>query len=138
MLWLKAFHVVFVVTWFAGIFYLPRLFLYHAAATDAPGIERFQMMERRLFAIMTIGAALTLLFGLWMVIAVPSLMSFGWLRAKLLLVLALIGYHVWCYRLMVDLRVGRNLRSSRWYRIFNEVPSVLLIAIVVLAVVKPF
>ena len=138
MLWLKAFHVVFVVTWFAGIFYLPRLFLYHAAATDAPGIERFQMMERRLFAIMTIGAVLTLLFGLSMVIAAPSLLSFGWLRAKLLLVLALIGYHVWCYRLMVDLRVGRNLRSSKWYRIFNEVPSVLLIAIVVLAVVKPF
>ena len=138
MLWLKAFHVVFVVTWFAGIFYLPRLFLYHAAATDLPSVERFQMMERRLFAIMTIGASLTLLFGLWMVIAAPSLLDFGWLRAKLLLVLALIGYHVWCYRLMVDLRVGRNPRSSKWYRIFNEVPSVLLIAIVVLAVVKPF
>ena len=137
MLWLKAFHVVFVVTWFAGIFYLPRLFLYHAAATDAPSIERFQMMERRLFAIMTIGASLTLLFGLSMVIAAPALLGFGWLRAKLLLVLALIGYHAWCYRLMVDLRVGRNPRSSRWYRIFNEVPSVLLIAIVVLAVVKP-
>ena len=138
MLWLKAFHVVFMVTWFAGIFYLPRLFIYHAAASDTTSIERFQMMERRLFAIMTIGASLTLLFGLSMVIAAPALLGFGWLRVKLLLVLALIGYHAWCYQLMVDLRVGRNPRSSKWYRIFNEVPSVLLIAIVVLAVVKPF
>ena len=138
MLWLKAFHIVFVVTWFAGIFYLPRLFMYHAAAIDAPSIERFQTMEKRLFAIMTIGATLTLLFGVSMVSVAPSLLDFGWLRVKLLLVLALIGYHAWCYRLMADLRVGRNRRSSTWYRIFNEVPSVLLIAIVVLAVVKPF
>jgi putative membrane protein len=138
MLWLKAFHIVFVVTWFAGIFYLPRLFIYHAAATDAPSVERFQMMEKRLLAIMTIGASLALLFGISMVIVAPSLLDFGWLRLKLLLVLTLIGYHAWCYRLMVDLRVRRNPRSSRWYRIFNEVPSVLLIAIVVLAVVKPF
>jgi protoporphyrinogen IX oxidase len=138
MLWLKAFHVVFVVTWFAGIFYLPRLFIYHAAATDATSVERFQVMERRLFGIMTIGASLAIVFGLAMVIAAPSLLGFGWLRAKLLLVLALIGYHVWCYRLMADLRVGRNARTSRWYRIFNEVPSLLLIAIVILAVVKPF
>lgn len=138
MLWLKAFHIVFLVTWFAGIFYLPRLFMYHAAATDALSVERFQTMEKRLFAIMTIGASLTLLFGVSMVTVAPSLLDFGWLRVKLLLVLALMGYHVWCYRLMVDLRVGRNPRSSTWYRIFNEVPSVLLIAIVVLAVVKPF
>ena len=138
MLWLKAFHIVFVVTWFAGIFYLPRLFMYHAAAIDAPSIERFQTMEKRLFAIMTIGATLTLLFGVSMVSVAPSLLDFGWLRVKLLLVLALIGYHAWCYRLMADLRAGRNRRSSTWYRIFNEVPSVLLIAIVVLAVVKPF
>ena len=138
MLWLKAFHVVFVVTWFAGIFYLPRLFMYHAAATDALSVERFQTMEKRLFGIMSIGASLTLLFGLSMVIAAPSLLEFGWLRAKLVLVLTLIAYHAWCYRLMIDLRVGRNRRSSTWYRIFNEVPSVLLIAIVILAVVKPF
>ena len=138
MLWLKAFHIVFVVTWFAGIFYLPRLFLYHAAASDALSIERFQTMEKRLFAIMTIGASLALLFGISMVMLAPSLLDFGWLRVKLWLVLALIGYHAWCYRLMLDLRVGRSPRSSTWYRIFNEVPSVLLIAIVVLAVVKPF
>jgi protoporphyrinogen IX oxidase len=138
MLWLKAFHVVFVVTWFAGIFYLPRLFIYHAAATDALGIERFQTMERRLFAIMTIGAALTLLFGLAMLIVTPALLASGWLRVKLALVAALIGYHLWCYRLMSDLRAGRNRRSQTWYRVFNEAPALLLIAIVILAVVKPF
>jgi putative membrane protein len=138
MLWLKAFHIVFVVTWFAGIFYLPRLFIYHAAATDALGIERFQMMERRLFAIMTIGATLTLLFGLSMIAVTPALLAAGWLRLKLALVVALIGYHVWCYRLMGDLRAGRNRRSSTWYRVFNEAPALLLIAIVILAVVKPF
>jgi protoporphyrinogen IX oxidase len=138
MLWLKAFHIVFVVTWFAGIFYLPRLFIYHAAATDALGIERFQTMERRLFAIMTIGATLTLLFGLAMVAVTPALLATGWLRLKLALVAALIGYHIWCYRLMSDLRAGRNRHSSRWYRVFNEAPALLLIAIVMLAVVKPF
>ena len=137
MLWLKAFHIVFVVTWFAGIFYLPRLFLYHAAATDTVSIERFQTMERRLFGIMTIGATLTLLFGVSILSVVPGLLQAGWLHAKLTLVLVLIAYHVWCYLLMRDLRNGRK-RSSTWYRVFNEVPSVLLIAIVVLAVVKPF
>ena len=137
MLWLKAFHIVFVVTWFAGIFYLPRLFLYHAAASDAVSIERFQTMEKRLFGIMTIGATLTLLFGVSMVSVAPGLLQAGWLHAKLMLVLALIAYHGWCYLLMRDLRNGRK-RSSTWYRVFNEVPSVLLIAIVVLAVVKPF
>jgi putative membrane protein len=138
MLWLKAFHVVFVVTWFAGIFYLPRLFIYHAAATDALGIERFQTMERRLFAIMTIGASLALLFGLSMIAVTPALLATGWLRVKLALVAALIAYHVWCYRLMSDLRAGRNRRSPTWYRVFNEAPALLLIAIVILAVVKPF
>jgi len=138
MLWLKAFHIAFVVTWFAGIFYLPRLFIYHAAATDALGIERFQTMERRLFAIMTIGASLALLFGLAMIAVTPALLATGWLRAKLALVAALIGYHLWCYRLMSDLRAGRNRRSPTWYRVFNEAPALLLIAIVILAVVKPF
>lgn len=138
MLWLKAFHIVFVVTWFAGIFYLPRLFIYHAAASDAPSVERFQTMERRLFAIMTIGATLTLLFGLAMVAVTPALLATGWLRLKLVLVAALIGYHIWCYRLMGELRAGRNRHSPTWYRVFNEAPALLLIAIVILAVVKPF
>ena len=137
MLWLKAFHIVFVVTWFAGIFYLPRLFIYHAAATDALSIGRFQMMEKRLFGIMTIGAALTLLFGISLLIVTPGFLQAGWLHAKLLLVLVLIAYHAWCYRLMRDLRAGRK-RSSTWYRVFNEMPALLLIAIVILVVVKPF
>jgi putative membrane protein len=137
MLWLKAFHIVFVVTWFAGLFYLPRLFMYHATATDAVSIERFQSMEKRLFAIMTIGATLTLLFGISLLIVVPGFREARWLHAKLTLVLVLIGYHVWCYRLMRDLRAGRK-RSSTWYRVFNEMPALLLIAIVILVVVKPF
>jgi len=138
MLWLKAFHIIFVVTWFAGLFYLPRLFIYHAEATDPVGIERFKVMERRLFAIMTIGATLAAIFGISMLVAAPVMLKLGWIHAKLTLVVLLIGYHVWCQRLMVSLREGTNRHSSRWFRIFNEVPAVLLIAIVILAVVKPF
>ena len=138
MLWLKAFHVVFVVTWFAGLFYLPRLFLYHSVATDAVSIERFIAMEKRLFGIMTIGGTLAVCFGLSMIVAAPSYLQFGWLHAKLTLVVLLIAYHLWCGQLMRMLREGRNTHSQRWYRIFNEVPSILLIAIVILAVVKPF
>jgi putative membrane protein len=137
LFWLKAFHVVFVVTWFAGLFYLPRLFIYHVATADAPGLERFVVMERRLFGIMTIGAVLAALFGLSMIAVAPGYLTFAWLRVKLVLVAFLIGYHVWCYQLMVALRAGSNPHSQRWYRLFNEVPALLLIAIVVLAVVKP-
>ncbi len=138
MLWLKAFHIVFVVTWFAGLFYLPRLFIYHAAASDPTSLERFAVMERRLFVIMTIGAMLALSFGVAMLLALPEYLDGGWLKTKLALVLLLVVYHIWCHRLMVDLRNARKLHSPRWYRWFNEVPGVLLIAIVVLAVVKPF
>jgi putative membrane protein len=137
MLWLKAFHVVFVVTWFAGLFYLPRLFIYHAAATDGVGIERFVIMEKRLFALMSIGAVLAATFGIAMILAAPSYLSEPWLQVKLLCVALLIGYHLWCYRLIVALRVRRDCHSSGWFRFFNEVPSLLLLAIVVLAVVKP-
>jgi protoporphyrinogen IX oxidase len=138
MLWLKAFHVVFVVTWFAGLFYLPRLFVYHATATDAPGLERFVTMERRLFGIMTLGGTLAALFGIAMLVVAPGYLAFGWLHVKLGLVALLIGYHLWCYRLMTALREGQNRHSERWFRLFNEAPALLLIAIVVLAVVKPF
>lgn len=138
VLWLKAFHIIFMVTWFAGLFYLPRLFVYHAAATDPAGIERFQVMERRLFVMMTLGGTLAAAFGIGLLITVPGLMQFGWLHAKLTLVALLIGYHVWCYRLILGLRTGRNTHDPRWYRWFNEVPSLLLIAIVLLAVLKPF
>ena len=137
MLWLKAFHVIAVVTWFAGLFYLPRLYVYHADAKDAVSIERFKLMERRLFALMTIGAAMSVGLGAAMVAAAPAYLTMEWLRIKLLLVLVLIAYHVFCYRLMRDFAENRNVRGAKWYRVFNEVPSLLLIAIVVLAVVKP-
>jgi protoporphyrinogen IX oxidase len=137
-LWLKAFHIVFVVTWFAGLFYLPRLFIYHAAATDAPSLTRFIVMERRLFMIMTLGAALAALFGLAILAIAPEYLAFRWMHAKLTCVALLVAYHFWCLRLMRDLRERKNLRSQKWYRIFNEVPALLLIVIVVLVVVKPF
>lgn len=138
MLWLKAFHIVFVVTWFAGLFYLPRLFVYHAETSDLVSIERFQIMERRLFAMMTVGGVLGVAFGVSMVVTAPILLKAGWLHAKATLVVALIAYHVWCYRLLVAFRSDANPRSARWYRMFNEVPGVLLIGIVLLAVLKPF
>lgn len=138
LLWLKAFHIVFAVTWFAGLFYLPRLFVYHVATDDAPGRARFEVMERRLLGIMTLGAALTIAFGVAMIVTAPAYLAMGWLHAKLTLVLLLIAYHIWCWRLMRALREGRNTHSQRWYRLFNEAPSLLLIGIVVLAVVKPF
>lgn len=138
MLWLKAFHIFSMVTWFAGLFYLPRLFVYHADTTDAPGKERFKVMERKLFVMTTIGAVLTAGFGASMLAAAPGLMAFGWIHAKLTLVALLIGYHIWCYRLLLAFRADANRRSSRWLRMFNEVPALFLIAIVILAVVKPF
>ena len=137
MLWLKAFHVIAVVTWFAGLFYLPRLYVYHADAKDSISIERFRVMERRLFALMTIGAAASVGLGAAMLAAAPIYLTMEWLRIKLLLVLVLIAYHVFCHKLMRDLAENRNTRSAKWYRVFNEIPSLLLIAIVVLAVVKP-
>jgi putative membrane protein len=138
MLWLKAFHVIFMVTWFAGLFYLPRLFIYHAAASDSPSLERFVVMEKRLFIIMSIGAVLTALFGLSMLVLAPGYLQMHWMHAKLTLVALLVGYHLYCYKLMAELRSGRARRSQRWYRWFNELPALLLIAIVVLVVVKPF
>ena len=138
MLWLKSFHIVFVVTWFAGLFYLPRLFVYHAAAAERTLTERFAVMERRLFVMMTIGGLLAIGFGIAMIVAAPVYLTFAWLHLKLALVAALLVYHGWCYRLMRDLGSGRNLHSDRWYRVFNEMPGLFLIAIVILATVKPF
>jgi protoporphyrinogen IX oxidase len=143
MLWLKAFHIVFVVTWFAGLFYLPRLFVYHAAALENSSAEsvlaeRFAVMEQRLFVMMTIGGTLAVGFGIAMVARAPAYLALGWLHLKLALVAVLIAYHVWCYRLILMLRAGRSAHSQRWYRWFNEVPGPLLIAIVLLAVLKPF
>jgi putative membrane protein len=141
MLWIKALHVIFMTTWFAGLFYLPRLFVYHATATDKPSIERFKIMERKLFfGIMTPGGVLTTIFGLWMVFAYAweANRHMKWLHVKLTLVILLIGYHVWCFFLMRDFKYDRNKHSHRWYRLFNEVPTLLLFAIVVLVLVRPF
>jgi putative membrane protein len=138
LLWLKAFHITFAITWFAGLFYLPRLFVYHATATDPVGLARFAVMERRLFGIMTIGAIMTVVFAVSMLLTVPAYLLAGWLHVKLTLVALLIAYHVSCWPLMKALAAGRSTRSARWFRIFNEVPALLLIGIVVMAVVKPF
>ncbi|MBL8265751.1 CopD family protein [Steroidobacter sp.] len=142
MLWLKALHIVFVITWFAGLFYLPRLFVYHAALNqaggDVAGSGRFKIMERRLFAMMTVGGVLAVLFGLATLGKVPGFMQTGWMHAKLTLVAGLIGYHVWCHRLLLAFRQDRNRHSERWYRGFNEVPTFFLFGIVILVVVKPF
>ena len=136
--WIRAFHIIFMVTWFAGLFYLPRLFVYHAQDMDLAGLERFCIMERRLFAIMSIGAAGTLVFGLWLVAKVPAYMSAGWMHAKLALVMGLLAYHLWLGWLVRRFRRGLNRRSQRFYRWINEVPAAFLVSIVILVVVKPF
>ncbi|MGH8720084.1 MAG: protoporphyrinogen oxidase HemJ [Burkholderiales bacterium] len=137
MSWVKAFHIIFMVTWFAGLFYLPRLFVYHAMSEDRPSLERFKIMERKLFyGIMTPGAVLTVAFGLWLWLGYGA--SGAWLNVKIALVLVLVAYHVSCGKLVLDFKHGRNRRSHVFYRWLNEFPVVLLIAIVILAVVKPF
>jgi protoporphyrinogen IX oxidase len=137
MLWIKALHVIFVVTWFAGLFYLPRLFVYHAETTQDAVRAQLQIMERRLLMITHVGAALTLLFGAWTLYLAPAYLQQGWLHAKLALVLGLIAYHLYLVRLKNQFAAGRQPHSARWLRLFNEVPALLLIAIVILVVVKP-
>jgi putative membrane protein len=136
MLWIKSLHLIFMVTWFAGLFYLPRLFVYHALSEDTVSRERFKLMERKLFyGIMTPGAVLTVAFGLWL------WLGFGlggvWLQIKLALVAVLIAYHVYCGMLLIDFKHDRNRHGHVFYRWLNEVPVLILVAIVVLAVVKP-
>ena len=138
MLWIKALHVVAMVTWFAGLFYLPRLFVYHADTSDVAGVERFKIMERRLFILMSIGASATIFLGLLMIILLPDYLHLHWLQLKLVLVAILIGYHLYCYKLMSDFRANANRRSAKWFRAFNEAPSLLLLGIVLLAIAKPF
>jgi len=137
MLLVKSLHLIFMVTWFAGLFYLPRLFVYHAQSGDRASLERFKVMERKLFwGIATPGGVLTLVFGSWLWLGwFPG--AGGWLHAKLALVGLLVAYHVWCGKLMLDLRHERNTRSHVWYRWFNEFPVLVLIAVVLLAVFKP-
>ena len=137
MLWIKMLHIVFMVTWFAGLFYLPRLFVYHAMTEDEAGRERFRIMERKLYyGIMTPGAVVTIVFGLWLWLGYG--IAGGWLYAKLAVVTALVAYHYYCGKLLADFKHDRNTKSHVWYRWFNEVPVIFLFAAVILVVVKPF
>jgi len=135
--WIKALHVVFVVTWFAGLFYLPRLFVYHAESADAAVRAQLKIMERRLLVITHIGGTLAIAFGLWTLMLAPAFLQQPWLHAKLTVVLGLVAYHLYLVRLKNQFAADACSRSSRWLRLFNEVPALALIAIVVLAVVKP-
>ena len=140
MLWVKALHIIFMVTWFAGLFYLPRLFVYHAMAEDEVSIERFKIMERKLFfGIMTPGALFTLIFGVWTILAYgwEQYSNDLWLHIKLACVGLLLVYHLYCGKLLLDFRHDRNRHGHVWYRWFNEVPVVFLFVIVILAVVRP-
>src|SRR5258706_4642570 len=138
MLWIKSLHIVFMVTWFAGLFYLPRLFVYHTLATDRAGIARFKVMERKLyFGIMTPGAALTMAFGLWLWLGYG--ISGGWLYAKLALVAILVAHHLWLGKLMRDFAQDRNRHGHTFYRWINEIPALpILVGVVLLVVFKPF
>ena len=133
---IKSLHIIFVITWFAALFYLPRLFVYHASTTDEAGNARFKVMERKLFIMMTVGGTLAAVFGLWL------WLGFGiggkWLMLKLALVLALIGFHIYCGKIVAVFREDKNTRDEKFYRWLNEFPTLILFGVVMLAVMKPF
>jgi putative membrane protein len=139
-LWIKALHVISIIAWMAGLLYLPRLFVYHTQAQ--PGTiqsETFKIMERRLLkAIMTPAMIASFVFGIWIIVLQPGLLSQGWMHAKLLLVLLMAGSHGAMSKWRKDFEADRNVRPERFYRIANEVPTVLMVAIVVLVIVRPF
>ena len=139
MLWIKAFHIIAMVAWFAGIFYLPRLYVYHASATDTISLERFKIMERRLYyGIMTPSAILTIALGFWLMsFNFAGYLAAKWFLAKLVLVIFLVGYHLYAGHLRKVFAENKNIHSPLFYRVFNEIPVLLLIGIVVLVVVKP-
>ncbi len=139
MLWVKAFHIVFVVSWFAGLFYFPRI-LVNLAMVPGAGAERDRLllMANKLYRFMTPIGVLALVFGLWLIAEWQIGMGAGWMNLKLLLVAVLIGYHIWCGFLLHEFREGRNHRSHVWFRWFNELPVLVLLAVVILVVVKPF
>jgi len=140
-MWLKALHLIFMVTWFAGLFYLPRLFVYHAMSDDTISHERFKIMERKLFyGIMTPGLILTLIFGIWMLhdYAWAIFSQSPWLHIKLSLIAILCIYHVYCGKWLIDFKHGRNTHSHVFFRWMNELPVLFLVAIIILATVKPF
>lgn len=140
MLWVKAFHIISMVAWFSGLFYLPRLFVYHATATDRISIERFKIMEAKLYYYITTPAGiLTILLGLWLIsFNVTGYLHMVWLHMKLTLVLLLMIYHTYLGMLLKDFAADNNKHTPKFYRIINEMPALFLIAIVILVVVKPF
>lgn len=137
--WIKAFHIIFVITWFAGLFYLPRLFVHHTMTDDQATKERFKIMERKLYRFTTPSMALTIVLGsLLLASNWSAYASAGWFYAKLLLIVILIIYHLWCGRIVKAFANDSNTKSHVWYRWFNEAPVLALFAIVILVVVKPF
>ena len=136
MLWVKALHIIFVTSWFAGLFYLPRLFVNHAMVTDRATLDRLELMEHKLYRFMLPLAVLALVFGLWLWLDYG--ITGGWMQVKLLLVLVLVAYHAYCGKLMRDFKLGKNTKTHIWYRWFNEIPVLVLFVVVILVVVKPF
>ena len=136
MLWVKALHIIFVTSWFAGLFYLPRLFVNHAMETNDVALARLALMEHKLYKFMLPLAVLALVFGLWLWLGYG--IAGVWLHAKLVLVASLVIYHLYCGKLLRDFKAGKNTRSHVWYRWFNEIPVIVLFFIVILVVVKPF
>jgi putative membrane protein len=138
VLWFKGFHIAFMVTWFAGLFYLPRLFIYHAEAADELGRGRFTVMERRLFGIMTVGAVITALFGALLLIMNPRLLAQTWFQIKLIFLAAMFVYHWRCWRWILKLESTTGPQRSTGLRWYNEIPVIFLLGIILLAVLKPF
>jgi protoporphyrinogen IX oxidase len=139
MKWIEALHIISMVCWFAGLFYLPRIFVYHANCTDNISNERFKIMERRLYYAITMPAGiLTIAFGLWLLsLNYTAYSHMMWLHIKLILVALLVVYHIYCAKLVNDFKNDRNVHSQKFYRYFNEFPTLILIAVVILSVVKP-
>ncbi len=141
MLWIKAFHIIVVVAWFAGIFYLPRLFVNHAMVDDDATKAHLAIMERKLYRFMTPFMVLSIAFGIWLVFAGGFAEGFRfhrWLHVKITLVAILAAYHLWLGVLVRRFARGENTRSHRYYRVINELPVLILAAVVILVVVKPF
>ena len=140
MPWVIAFHIIFVVVWFSGLFYLPRLFVYHAMCEDQTGKDRFKVMERKLYVMTHIGGIGATIFGVWLLVAYgwAAYSASGWLHVKLLLVALLIAYHLYLGKLLKDFKLERNIRSHKFYRFINEIPVVPLVVVIILVKVKPF
>lgn len=138
MLWVKSLHVIFMVTWFSGLFYLPRIFVYHAMTEDQATRDTFKVMERKLLIMTHIGGLLTLLFGLILLtVWFGAYLSEGWMQLKLLLVVALMIYHGFCVKFVSEFKHDKIRHSHKWFRLFNEIPVLFLFGSVVLVFVRP-